>query len=111
MKHYYVYVMSNVSKMLYVGVTNNLQYRVAQHKKKLVPGFTQRYKLFKLVHFEEFTDVRAAIHREKELKGWLRSKKVAVIVRTNPERLDLAADWFLEAETRRAPSPRSRSAL
>jgi len=91
---YFVYMMSNQSKMIYVGVTNSLKNRVAQHKKKLVPGFTQRYNLFKLVHYEMFLDIRLAITREKQLKGWLRSKKVALIVEKNPEWNDLAADWY-----------------
>jgi putative endonuclease len=93
-KTYYVYIMSNQSKMLYVGVTHNLQYRVAQHKKKLVAGYTKRYNLFKLVYYETFSDVRKAIAREKELKGWLRAKKVALITRRNPAWNDLAAAWF-----------------
>lgn len=94
MKIYHVYFMSNESKMLYVGVTNNLQYRVAQHKKKLVAGFTSRYNFFKLVYFEEFRDVRDAIAREKEIKGWRRAKKVALIQKRNPAWTDLAMDWY-----------------
>jgi putative endonuclease len=91
---YYVYMMSNVSKMLYVGVTNGLKKRVYQHKPKLIPGFTQEYNIFKLVYFEEFGDIRAAIAREKEIKGWLRSKKVTLIMAKNPQWKDLAESWF-----------------
>ena len=104
-KTYYVYLMSNDSKMLYVGVTHNLQYRVAQHKKKLVEGYTKRYNLFKLVYYETFSDVRKAIAREKELKGWLRAKKVALITNLNPAWNDLAATWFSKARPPRPLSP------
>lgn len=93
MKNYYVYVMSNVSKMLYIGVTNDLKSRVAQHKNKLIPGFTARYNLFKLVYAEEFGEIRKAIAREKQLKGWRRNKKVELIDQKNPEWVDLAAAW------------------
>lgn len=94
MRCYCVYFMSNESKMLYVGVTNDLQGRVAQHKKKLIPGFTSRYNLFKLVYWEEFSDIRDTIAREKQIKGWLRSRKVALINEQNPHWNDLAEDWF-----------------
>jgi putative endonuclease len=93
-KSYVVYIMSNESKMLYVGVTNDLQKRVFQHKSKLIPGFTKKYNLYKLVYFEIFADIRAAITREKEIKGWLRSKKVALITAKNPQWNDLAENWF-----------------
>jgi len=83
-RRYFVYIMSNESRMLYVGVTNGLHKRVFQHKSKLIPGFTQKYNLYKLVYFEEFGDIRAAIAREKQIKGWPRSKKVALIVAMNP---------------------------
>ncbi len=69
----FVYFMSNESRMLYVGVTNDLHKRVFQHKLKLIPGFTQKYNLYKLVYFEMFGDIRAAIAREKQIKGWLRT--------------------------------------
>ena len=90
----HVYIMSNISKMLYVGVTNDIQIRVLQHKMKQVKGFSQRYNLFKLVYAEPFADVRDAIVREKQLKGWLRARKVALINSKNPEWRDFAADWF-----------------
>jgi putative endonuclease len=86
--------MSNISRMLYLGVTSNLHQRVHQHKNKLVAGFSQRYNLHRLVYCEPFGDIRAAIIREKELKGWLRSKKLALIDAANPGWNDLAADWF-----------------
>ena len=97
-KSYFVYFMSNVSKMLYVGVTNGLEKRVFQHKSKLIPGFTQKYNLFKLVYFEEFADIRAAIAREKQLKGWLRSRKVALVNLKNPQWKDLAEAHYKSAE-------------
>ncbi|SRR6266702_577905 len=93
-KRYFVYITSNESRMLYVGVTNDLHKRIYQHKSKLIPGFTQKYNLCKLVHFEEFGDIRAAIAREKQLKGWLRSKKIALIVAKNPRWKDLAEGRF-----------------
>jgi putative endonuclease len=92
--HYYVYIMTNASRTLYAGVTNDLVPRVYEHKQKIVPGFTSRYNITKLVYFEETTDIRAAIAREKQIKGWLRSKKIALIESFNPAWQDLAADWF-----------------
>ncbi len=93
-KRYSVYIMSNVSKMLYVGVTNDLEKRVLQHKSKLIPGYTQKYNLFKLVCFESFGDIRDAIRREKQIKGWLGSKKVALIESVNLKWNDLAEAHF-----------------
>ena len=92
-RRYFVYIMSNESRMLYVGVTNGLQKRVFQHKSKLIPGFTQKYNLYELVYFEMFGDIRAAIAREKQIKGWLRSKKVALIIVKSPQWKDLAEGW------------------
>jgi putative endonuclease len=93
-KSYFVYIMSNASKMLYTGVTNDIELRSFQHKSKRIPGFTQKYNLHKLVYFERFGDVREAIRREKQIKGWLRSKKVALVESANPRWLDLAEDHF-----------------
>ena len=84
MKTYYVYIMANKSRNLYTGVTNNLERRVLQHRRKLVPGFTARYNINRLVYYETFGDVRAAINRETEIKGWLRARKVALIESANP---------------------------
>ena len=94
MKHHYLYIMSNVAQTLYIGVTNDLERRVYEHKHRLVPGFTSKYGLTQLVYFAEFTDVREAIRREKQLKGWKRERKIGLIVGLNPEWRDLAADWF-----------------
>ncbi len=103
MRHYYVYIMTNRSGTLYTGVTNNLQRRVYQHKHKLVPGFTSTYNITKLVYYEETPDVSAAIAREKQIKGWLREKKIALIESMNPGREDLCLQWDGEED----PSLRS----
>jgi putative endonuclease len=94
MKQYYVYIMTNRSKTLYTGVTNDLMRRVYEHKNKMVEGFTKKYKITKLVYFEETNDVQSAIAREKQIKGWLRSKKIALIESVNPEWKDLSEGWF-----------------
>ena len=93
MKRYYIYIMANGSKTLYIGVTNNLERRLYEHKHQLVEGFTNKYKLTRLVYFEEMPDVYTAIEREKHLKGWLRAKKVALIESINPEWRDLSEEW------------------
>lgn len=98
MKHYYVYIMTNKSGTLYTGVTNNLQRRVYEHKQKLVSGFTKKYKIGRLVYFEETSNVDAAIQREKEIKGWLRVKKIAMVNTVNPKWEDLSADWFEKSD-------------
>lgn len=94
MRAYYVYIMANKTKRLYTGVTNNLLRRVYEHKHGLVPGFTKRYNLTRLVYFESTENVRAALVREKQIKGWLRAKKIALIESVNPQWNDLSADWF-----------------
>ena len=93
MKEFYVYIMTNRSRTLYTGVTNDLERRVYEHKHKLLPGFTQKYNITQLVYYEATSDVRSAIEREKQIKGWLRSKKVALIESINPEWRDLSTDW------------------
>ena len=93
-KTYFVYIMSNNTRTLYTGVTNNLEKRVFQHKHKLLPGFTRQYNINRLVYYETFGDVRAAIQREKQIKGWLRAKKVALIIGVNPARRDLSQGWY-----------------
>ena len=94
MSVYYVYILSNSSKMLYTGVTNNLERRTVEHKQKQIEGFTKRYNLHSLVYFETFGDVRAAIAREKEIKAWRREKKTALIRSMNPQWKDQSAEWF-----------------
>ena len=93
MRDYFVYIMSNRSHMLYIGVTNNLERRVFEHKSKLVPGFTSHYNLNRLVYFEQTNDVGAAITREKELKGWRRDRKIVLIESVNPKWSDLSREW------------------
>jgi putative endonuclease len=93
-KRYWVYILTNHSKTLYIGVTNDLERRIFEHRNKVIEGFTSRYNLTQLVHFEETSDIREAIAREKQLKGWLRSKKIALIESTNPTWHDLADDLF-----------------
>src|SRR5205809_7710912 len=78
--------MASRSRVLYTGVTNDLARRVDEHKRSLTPGFTSRYHITRLVYFEEFGDVRDAIAREKQLKGWVRSRKMRLIEQKNPWR-------------------------
>ena len=93
-KTYFVYMMSNRSKTLYTGVTNNLIRRAREHKLGTGSHFAAKYKLDRLVYFERFEDIRNAIEREKRIKGWLRIKKIALVVSVNPERKDLSREWF-----------------
>ena len=97
-KAYFVYMMANVSKMLYTGVTNDLEFRVFQHKTKQTDGFTKKYNIHRLVYFEVFGDIRQAIAREKQIKGWLRAKKVALIKSVNPDWKDLAPERMKKAQ-------------
>ena len=93
LRSYYVYMMTDRSGTLYTGMTNNLEVRMYEHKNKLVRGFTQRYNIDRLVYSEVYSDVRQAIAREKQVKSWRRSKKIALIESANPAWEDLAADW------------------
>lgn len=86
--------MTNRSKTLYTGVTNDLYRRVYEHKQKLIPGFTQKYNINRLVYYQETSDIKEAIAREKQIKGWLRAKKITLIESANPQWRDLSADWF-----------------
>ena len=94
-KLFYVYIMTNRprSHVLYTGMTGNLERRVFEHKNKLVPGFTSRYNLTRLAYCESFAYADAAIDREKEIKGWRRSKKIRLIEAANPHWHDLAERW------------------
>ncbi len=93
MKTYCVYIMASASRVLYTGVTNNIQRRVSEHREGRVPGFSARYKTRELVHLELFGDIRVAIAREKQIKGWLRVKKIALIQSANPRWKDLSSEW------------------
>ena len=93
-KQYYTYILSNKSDTtLYIGVTNDLRRRLYEHKNELIDGFTKKYHVHKLVYYEHTSDVRAAIAREKQLKGWLRAKKNALVETMNPQWKDLSEEW------------------
>ena len=92
MAEYAVYIMANRSGALYVGVTNDLVRRVDQHRHGEVPGFTQRYHITRLVHVEFYGDIYEAIAREKQIKGWVRRRKEALVRQANPQRRDLWED-------------------
>jgi putative endonuclease len=105
---YYVYIMTNRSGTLYIGVTNDLERRVYQHKTKQIEGFTKKYNLTKLAYYEVGADVREAIAREKQLKGWSRNKKLALIGSSNPGWDDLSDAWYGDkASTGRGEIPRA----
>jgi putative endonuclease len=90
-KQYYVYILTNKSnKVLYIGVTNDLERRICEHRNKMVDGFTKKYNLNKLVYFETTTDVRSALEKEKQLKNWHRSWKINLINEFNSEWKDLS---------------------
>ena len=88
-RSYWVYIVASQTRVIYVGVTNDLVRRVGAHRKGLIPGFTAKYRVRRLVHYEAAPEPRAAIAREKQLKGWRRSKKVALIESQNPGWTDL----------------------
>jgi putative endonuclease len=94
---YFAYINASRSHTLYVGVTGNLHKRIFQHKWKEHNGFTERYNCDRLVWFEVFQEVGKAISREKQLKGWRREKKIALIEKSNPAWVDLSREWY-EAE-------------
>jgi putative endonuclease len=96
-RSYWIYMMaSQKNGTLYIGVTNGLERRVWQHKNEVSDGFTKQYRVTRLVYFEAFNDISAAIGREKQLKAGTRKKKIALIESNNPEWADLSADWFDE---------------
>ena len=90
---YYVYIMSSHRGTLYIGVTNDLVRQAYEHRHKLVDGFTKKYNVSKLVYYEVTEEIESAIVREKQIKGWLRRKKVALVESSNPYRVDLAEAW------------------
>ncbi len=89
MNPYFVYLMTNRSKTLYTGVTNNLGRRVGEHKSRKTAGFTKRYSIDQLIYSEEFKTPGEAIRREKQIKGWTRTKKINLIEVANPDWIDL----------------------
>ncbi len=101
MKTYYVYILaSKRNGTLYVGVTNDLRRRMYEHKNGIIEGFTKKYSVNRLVYFEDSADVDAAIRREKQIKGWRRDKKIALIESANPDWEDLSKEWFVDSSLR-----------
>jgi putative endonuclease len=95
MKYYYIYMISNKYRgTIYTGLTNNLERRMHEYKLQINPGFAKRYNLDKLVYYEYYSDINVAIRREKQIKGWLRKKKIKLIESVNPRWKDLSAEWF-----------------
>jgi putative endonuclease len=103
---YYVYILASRSRTLYTGVTNDLDRRLSEHKLKLVPGFTALYNIDRLVFYEHYGDVRSAIHREKQIKGWTRAKKIALIRSMNSGWCDLSEGWYGKANADSSPEKR-----
>jgi len=93
-KKYYVYIIASSSGTLYIGVTNSLMRRIHEHKNGLIEGFSKKYSCHKLIYYEIFGDVNAAIDREKQLKGWRRKKKENLIKKFNPHWNDLYEEMF-----------------
>jgi putative endonuclease len=91
---YFTYIVASRSRTLYIGVTGDLLKRVSRHKWREHDGFTERYNCDRLLWFERHGEISKAIAREKQLKGWSRTKKIALIERTNPAWVDLSRDWY-----------------
>ena len=92
--NYYVYILTNWNdSVMYIGVTNNLPKRLYEHRNHLVDGFTKKYNVHKLVYYEDTNDVYSALEREKQLKGWSRAKKNALVAKSNPTWTDLSKEW------------------
>ena len=92
--NYYVYIITTQNnKVMYIGVTNDLERRLYEHKHKIIDGFTKRYNINKLVYYEYTEDVYSAIEREKQLKGWRRDRKNSLVETMNPEWKDLSEEW------------------
>ncbi len=109
MKQYYVYILASKSCVLYVGVTNDLQRRIFEHREKRVPGFTKKYNIARLVYFEVYENIRDAIAREKQIKRWRREKKIVLIQATNPTWRDLSEDWQRGSKVRTRSDDRDAS--
>lgn len=93
-RKFYVYIMGSLGGTLYIGMTSNLHRRVFEHKLHRIEGFTDKYEVERLLYWESFDEVASAINREKQLKGWRRSKKIVLIESLNPHWVDLAREWF-----------------
>ena len=107
MKQFYVYIMSSYRGTLYTGVTSNLERRVYEHRLKITAGFTSKYNIRRLMYYETTNDAGSAISREKKIKGWRRSKKIALIESMNPGWADLADRWYESPAATPDPSLRS----
>jgi putative endonuclease len=105
---YFTYIVASRSHTLYTGMTGNLLKRVFEHKQRIHGGFSATYNCNRLVWFERFTDPSRAIAREKQLKGWIRAKKIALIEKGNPTWNDLSDGWYMVEPTvgKRGESPR-----
>jgi putative endonuclease len=90
----YVYILASITGVLYTGVTARLAHRIVQHRQKMVEGFTSRYNVLRLVYWEHYDDIRGAIGREKQIKGWSRAKKIALVEAKNPKWKDMAEGYF-----------------
>ena len=110
-KKYYVYIMTNRTRTLYIGVTNDLERRVMEHKLKLMPGFTSKYNITQLIWYQDFDDINQAIAAEKTMKAWRRSKKIALIEEMNPDWTDLAANLDERTVPMAARTPRQTSGV
>ena len=95
---YYTYMVASRSHTLYTGVTGNLPGRIFEHKRKLHNGFSKTYNCNRLVWYQQFASPNKAIAREKQLKGWLRAKKLALIEKTNPTWIDLSETWYTKEQ-------------
>jgi putative endonuclease len=92
-KVFYVYILSSKSRVLYIGKTNDIKRRIFQHKSKALDGFTKKYNVDRLVYFEDYESELDAINRERQLKGWVRKKKIILIEKDNPAWRDLSGEW------------------
>ncbi len=100
MKTYFVYILTNqLGNVMYIGITNDLTRRIYEHMHKLVKGFTTKYNVDKLIYYEQYGDVREAITREKQLKGWTRAKKNTLVESMNPDWKDLIEDWYVAGDS------------
>jgi putative endonuclease len=102
-KHFWVYILASDHRTLYTGVTNDLERRLFEHREGLIKGFSKKYNCHRLVYFEGADEPMAAIVREKQIKGWSRRKKVALIEMQNPHWRDLSADWSRHPERSEGP--------
>ena len=102
--NFFTYIVASRNLVLYIGITRDLQKRIFEHKLKLLAGFTLTHDCNRLVWFESFPDPQAAIRREKQLKSWTRTKKIALIKRTNPTWMDLSETWYTQEQLTRTPT-------